>query len=58
MGLQGIAQCSGDALALVQVVDVEPVQIAGLVHVAKADDLPCFLGHQSKMGQQRGIEGL
>lgn len=54
---QSVAQGGGHPPALVLVVDIEPIQIAGVVHVGEADDLAIQLGHQSAVGQKGGVPG-
>ena len=41
--LQGLGQLGGNALALVVLMDIEPVQIAGRIHIRKAGNNAVFL---------------
>ena len=48
--LKRIAEGRGNALPLIVPVDIQPVQIAAAVHVAKADNLSILLRHQRMVG--------
>ena len=56
-GFQSVAQGGGHALALMIPVYIQPVQVAGSIHVRKAQDLSRLLRHQRVVGQKGGVSG-